>query len=261
MSTKVGQTQLESALSGIPKKFRSRLVERYGGLKAAFTSGQYDACGLRAAKFCEIMLRLLQDRLTGSYIAFGSKIPNFEVECGKLQQTLKSAGPESLRILLPKALAFLYSIRNKRGIGHEAGDVDANRIDAVTCARLADWCLCELMRVVHKLSLEQAQELLDAISGRQLPVVWSVLDRKRVLKPAMDYSSKTLVLLYSEPGFAVPAEDLFRWTEHSNMSVYRRDVLRRLHDKRLIEYDRETEMAVISPLGIQRVEEKILPAF
>jgi hypothetical protein len=46
--------------------------------------------------------------------------------------------------------------------------------------------------------------------------------------------------------------------EHSNPSVYRRDVLRRAHADRLIEYDERTKTVKISPLGIKRVEGKIL---
>jgi len=51
---------------------------------------------------------------------------------------------------------------------------------------------------------------------------------------------------------------LFKWTEHSNLSVYKRDVLRRLHSRRLIEYDESTEAIALSPLGIKEVEENIL---
>lgn len=43
------------------------------------------------------------------------------------------------------------------------------------------------------------------------------------------------------------------------MKNFRRDVLNKLHDKRLIEYDRETEMVTLSPTGAKQVEEDILP--
>ncbi len=166
-------------------------------------------------------------------------------------------------VTIPRALSFLYTLRNKRGIAHVGGDVDANQIDAVACLRIADWCLCELIRIVHALSLEEAQALLDAIAARQLPQIWSVVGKKRVLDNSLDYKSQTLLLLYSEkdsgiPTAGTPVEDLFAWTEHSNFAVYRRDILRPLHNQRLIEYDRETEVAIISPLGIKEVEAKLL---
>jgi len=49
-------------------------------------------------------------------------------------------------------------------------------------------------------------------------------------------------------------------TEHSNRAYYRRDILGKLHKDRLIEGDRDTEMAIISPTGIANVEEDVLPA-
>jgi hypothetical protein len=69
---------------------------------------------------------------------------------------------------------------------------------------------------------------------------------------------KTLLLLYSSQELAVPSEDLFEWTEHSNQAVYRRDVLKTLHKNRLIEYDKENQMVAISPLGIDKVEKELL---
>src|SRR6185369_4334658 len=97
-----------------------------------------------------------------------------------------------LRILMPRALVFLYSLRNKRDFGHAGGEVDANQIDSSTAVRLADWCMCELIRVSHTIPMEDAQLICDAISERELPVVWSVLGRKRVLDTSHGYREQTL---------------------------------------------------------------------
>jgi hypothetical protein len=71
-------------------------------------------------------------------------------------------------------------------------------------------------------------------------------------------SSQTLLLLHAPDG---PVEEpaLVSWLEHSNASVYRRDVLRRLHRERLIEYNATVRTALISPNGIVDVEERLLP--
>lgn len=252
-------SQLETALAGIQKSFRDRISATYLSLKKAFQEHQPDACGLGAGKFCEVMLRFLQQHLTTSHTPFGTKIVNFDVECQRLEQTPKTAGPESLRIIIPRALAFLYTLRNKRGIGHVGGDVEANAIDMATISRLADWCLCELIRVFHSLSLEDAQSLLDSVAERQISVVWSVAGKRRILDTKLDFTSKTLLLLYSDTSQALPASDLFSWVEHSNMTVFRRDVLRRLHKQRMIEFDEDLGMVMLSPAGAKRVEDEILP--
>ncbi len=259
MSTAKPEVTLDVTLGGVAPAFRGRLLKAYNGLKTAYVDGNFDACGLRAGRFCEVILRWAQEELTGTHAPFGTKLPNFKDECDKLEQTPKAAGHESVRILIPRALSLLYTLRNKRGIGHEGGDVDANAIDAATAVRIADWCVCELIRLHYSISLEEAQGICDAIAARQLPQIWDVFGKRRVLDPKLNYAQQTLLLLYSSPELGVPAEDLVSWTEHSNAAVYRRDVLWRLHKARMIEYDRDNEMAAISPKGIEKVEAELLP--
>jgi hypothetical protein len=47
----------------------------------------------------------------------------------KLTAAPKTAGAESERVILPRGLVFLYTMRNKRDFGHVGGDVDSNEID------------------------------------------------------------------------------------------------------------------------------------
>jgi hypothetical protein len=250
---------LEDALARLPAVLRSRLIERYGTLKSAYTNGQHDACGLRAGHFAEVLIRVLQHELTGSYTPLGQQLRRFDQEVDAVSQTPKPSGPESLRIIIPRALLFLSTLRNKRGIGHEGGDVDANEIDAATCVRVADWCLSELIRVVHTVSLEEAQALLDAIAEREVPHVWSGAGVKRVLDPSLSAREQVLVLLYSEPETAVPVEDLFGWVEYGRLDLFRTRVLHGLHKERMAEFDRQTETVLLTPRGAREVEDEILP--
>ena len=68
---------------------------------------------------------------------------------------------------------------------------------------------------------------------------------------------RSLVLLYHRQG-PVSEDHLFRWVEHSNASVYRRDILRPAHRSKLIEYDPSQHTAEISPIGIAYVEDNLL---
>jgi hypothetical protein len=252
---------LNSALSAIPAKFRRGITQSYLELKRRYNSARYDSswdsAGLSAGKFCEAVLRFLQYELSGNSIPFGTHIPNFADECQKLIKLPATTGVESLRVIAPRALIFLYTLRGKRGIGHVGGDVEANEIDASTVMRMCDWIVCELIRVYHSLSLEEAQALVDTLAERNLPNVWKVAGKKRVLHPGLNSLQQTLLLLYSEPETAVLCEDLFEWVEYATISTYKQNVLQKLHKQRLIEYDRETESIYISPLGIQEIEKII----
>lgn len=258
MSTpKHDAVSLENALASIPNKFRSRLIKHYHDLKRAHTRGDFDACGARAGKFAETMIRFIQDRLEGKHHPFGKSL-NLYDESRRLERLPAASGPEPFRVFLPRALCFLYTLRNKRGFAHIGGDVDSDPIDAAACVRVADWCLCELLRVVHSLSLEEAQALTNAIAAREVPDVWSVAGRRRVLRDGLDYKDETLLLLYSDPAEAVLIEDLLDWTEYSRMDHFKARVLAKLHRDRLIEWDKRTGAAHISPKGIARVEEELL---
>ena len=261
MRTEVMNTNnlsLDVALSSIPAILRKRLIKNYSTLKNQALEGQHDTIGHQAGKLSEVLLRILQHILTGTFVPLSQNLSNFKGECEKVEQTPKTAGPEGLRLLMPRAMVFMYTLRNKRDFGHAGGEVDANEIDAFTAMRMADWCLCELIRVCHQVPLEDAQLLCDAIAERKLPVIWNVLGKKRVLDTSLSYRDQTLLLLYSEIEAGVPTEDLFEWTEHSHRTNYRRDILAKLHKARLIEWDKEVEMAIISPSGIKEVEDSLL---
>lgn len=257
-STSKSKSPLESALAGVPAQFRERIIRTYVELKQRHKEGNHEAAGLSADKFAEATLRFLQKRLTGTHIPFGQHIQNFADECRKLVQLPKSSGSESERTTMPRALVFLYTLRNKRGIGHLGGDVDPNLIDSMTIARTADWIVCELIRIHHSLSLEEAQSIVDSLSTRDIPVIWEVAGKKRILKNDLEFKQQVLLLCYQQSENGVLVEDLLRWTEYSHPGMFRKAVLLRLHKKRFVEYDKETDIVYISPLGIKEVEEVIL---
>lgn len=262
MNTSQSNLTLETALSSIPQPFRSRIVKSYLEIKKRYRESLYttsfDSVGLSAGKLAESVLRFLQQFLTNSYTPFGTHIKNFPDECRKLVQLPTNSGLESLRVVIPRALVFLYTLRGKRGIGHVGGDVEANAIDIATIVRTSDWITCELIRIFHKLSLEEAQAMVDALSTRSIPDIWEVAGKRRILRTDLDYKQQVLLLTYTDTQGGVLTEDLYSWTGYSNFSAFKKVVLKYLHDHKLIEYDDTNEIVYISPVGIKEVEESIL---
>ncbi len=258
MSTKSLSPVLDTALAGIPKLFRTRLIKAYLDLKKNALESRNDAAGVAVGKFCETTVRFLQSKLLSSYTPFGTHIPNFPDECRRLMSSPSSSGTESERQIVPRALVFLYTMRNKRGIGHVGGDVDANSIDIAAMAKTTDWVICELIRVNHGLSLEEAQDIVDGLAVRQLPTIWEVAGKRRVLRDGLDTKEKALLLLYSCADSTVLLDDLCEWIEYSNLSVFRDKIVLPMHKSRLLEFDKETESVVLSPKGAALVEDKLL---
>jgi hypothetical protein len=263
LSTLKPDQHLELALKNIHRDFRKRIIASYLEIRrrhvqAIYDDKTFDAIGISAGKFCESVLRLLQQELTGSYIPFGNHIRNFVEECRALEKLQKSSGLEALRIIIPRSLMFIYTIRGKRGIGHVGGDIDANIVDINTITTVSNWIICELIRIYHGLSLEEAQSIIETLISRRIPLIWEVMGKKRVLRNDLTYKQKTLLLAYTTPDEGILVEDLFSWSEYSNFYDYKKHVLKPLHKDKLIEYDEDTGSIIISPLGIKEVENKIL---
>jgi hypothetical protein len=149
-------------------------------------------------------------------------------------------------------------MRNKRGIGHVGGDVDANSIDVSAMTKVADWIVCELIRLYHGLSLEEAQDIVDGLAIRQLPSIWEVAGKKRVLKEGLAAKDEALLLLYSSADSSIFIGDLCDWIEYSNPGVFKSKVIRPMHKARFLEFDEETESITLSPKGVVYIEDNLL---
>lgn len=252
---------LHSALAGVPTPIRDKIVKSYVELKRNLAESRPEAAGLSAGKLCESGVRLLQNRAFGAHTPFGKKIPNFADECRKIVGSTPSTPiTDSEKLVIPRALVFLYSMRNTRGIGHVGGDVDSNSVDAEVMGSVSDWIVCELIRIHHGLSLEEAQDLVDSLATRRTPDIWEIAGKRRVLRDGLTARDQALLLLYSTKDSAVLTEDLIQWVEYSNPRVFKAKVLNSLHKERLVEWDRSTDTVILSPKGTQEVEKRLLGA-
>lgn len=245
-----------STLSGIPLGLRSALLSAFTEIVRNFREERWEPSELNGGKLCEIVYTVLKGHVDGKMPSRPSKPRNFPDACRALEQANSDEFPRSIRIQIPRCLIALYEIRNNRGVGHVGGDVDPNQMDAKVVLESSKWLVAELVRVFHKVSTKEATATVESLIERTTPIIWEVGDRKRVLRTDLSMKDQTLLLLYSTTG-AVNEKQLVTWVEHSNASVYRRDVLRRAHRDRLIEYDENSGNAQISPTGIAYVEENL----
>ncbi len=244
----------EELLGLLPKTLREELFKAYNEIVKNYCEGRWEPSELNGGKLCEIVYTILNGYISETYPPKAQKPKNFTESCRKLEQY--SSCPRSIRIQIPRILIALYEIRNNRGVGHVGGDVDPNHMDAIAVLYVTKWIMAELIRVFHNLTTEKAAASVEMITERIIPVIWKIGDKYRVLKPELTMKEKTLLLVYQNRD-AVEESQLIKWVEHSNQSVYRRDVLKPLHKNKLIEYDKEKKTITISPLGISDVENKI----
>ena len=253
----------EDLLTGLPGGLRVPLVNHYTNIARNFLERRWEPSELNAGKLCEVVYSILDGATSTVYPPKPSKPPNMVAACHALEQrptALNRVGDRSLRILIPRMLLALYEVRNNRGVGHVAGDVNSNEMDATMVFSCANWILCELVRIFHQVSLEVASQAVTALVQRRLPEIWEIDGIKRVLRSGLRAREQTLVLLYSEPQW-VPVNEIRSWIEYRNSPQYRAKVLAPLHKTRHIEFDRTRDRIQMSPKGILEVEEEVLPAF
>ena len=243
-------------LGAVPAALEVELFDRYREIERNFRERRWEPSELNGGKLCEVAYSILRGHIDGSFPSSASKPPNFVDACIGLAKA-PSVFSRSVRIQIPRVLMALYEIRNNRGVGHVGGDVNPNYMDAVCVLQMAKWVVAELIRVFHDVSVDEASSLVDALSEREISLIWDTGQVKRVLDNSLTMLQKTLALLYSSTA-PLKESEILESLEHSNPSVFRRDVLRKAHKNRLLEYHQSERTLKISPLGVKKFEEEVL---
>ena len=243
-------------LGEVPASLEGELFDKYREIERNFRERRWEPSELNGGKLCEVAYTILRGHIDGTFPLTATKPGNFFDACQKLEQAPKSFS-RSHRILIPRILIALYEIRNNRGVGHVGGDVNPNHMDSVCVLHMAKWVVAELIRIFHVTTTDQAAKIVDSLSDREMPIIWDTGEVKRVLDTKLTMLQKTLALLYSSMG-TVNESDILASVEHSNPSAFRRDVLRKAHKNRLLEYDESAKTLQISPSGIQKFEDEVL---
>lgn len=251
------QLNFSAVFPQIPHDIRIRIEAAYSEILSNYLENRFEPSELNGAKFAESVFRLLEWHTTPthSYTPFGHSIKNFSDSIRKLENL--ASFPDSVRFHIPILISSIYTIRNKRGVGHMGGDINPNKMDATLIVNISKWVLSELVRLFHSISLSDAQTIVENLTVKEYPVVWDIFDKKRVLNNKLNYNEKTLVLLYSIYPNPALEPKLVYWLEYSNPTAFRKHVLVPLHKERMIEYDSISKYIVLSPKGVKFVEENI----
>jgi len=143
----------------------------------------------------------------------------------------------------------------KRQVGHVGGDVDSNRMDSQAVVQISGWIMGELVRVFHNIDTQTAQEIVDNLAERKIPIVWKLDGIKRILNPKLKFPNQILLLLSSQNG-KTDINKLFEWLDYSNKTYFKK-MLKKMHKDRLIDLSNQDSEVIILPPGLLVVE-KIL---
>jgi hypothetical protein len=245
-----------TALSSIPEGLRTELLEEYGKIVRNYQERRWQAAELNGGRFCEITYSIVRGYASKKFPDGATKPQNFPESCRRMEvEYPRGTVPQSIRISIPRILIGLYEIRNNRGVGHVGGDVDANHMDATYVLHAVKWIMAELVRIFHETDTGTASAAVESLVERTLPILWDAAGTTRVLDQSLSLREQTLLLLYATSQ-GLSETTLAASLDQTRISDYRR-VLRRLHQTRLADYNRATGQVLLSPLGIQEVEQKL----
>ena len=241
--------------SNIELSLVKRLLEYYQKLKQNFSFGKYEECEVNSAKFAETAFRILQYLTKQQYTPLDEDIRINDL-IKYLEDLPKNRHAVSIRILIPRVLWTVYTIRSKRGVIHTS-EIDPNLMDATFLVSACDWVLAELIRLFGTENPNEAQKIITIIVERTIPIIEEFDGDLKVLNPKLSVADKILLILYQKCPDYVATGDLKKWIK-TKSSSHISTVLRQLEDDAKI-YRRDKENK-ITRKGILYIEKK-LPSY
>jgi len=225
---------LATVRAGLMAAYNEQLVDEllqaYVETKKNFYLGHLRLSEVEGGRFCEAVLRILQQRTTGKFAPLGKQLDTDKV----IQQlaTIPSMGqPDAVRLHIPRAVRMVYDIRNKRDAAHLADGIDPNVQDATLVVSVLDWILAEFVRLHHAVPPNEAREIVENMVTRVAPTIQDFAGFLKVLNPGLSSQEHVLLLLYQCGAAGATYGQLEAWARPKMRSNLRR-TLRMLVDDR-----------------------------
>ena len=165
------------------------LLAAYDDLVSRHRSGDLEAALTKAGRFVEHVLRAIEYIRTGTAPL---EIKSVKNTTNALENV--STLPESLRLLIPRALyGMIYNIRSKRDAVH-VKEIDPRHIDVAMSVSAASWVIAELLRLYHVSDEASVEQSMLALSRTSIPFIESV-DGETIVGRKVDARTEMLLLL------------------------------------------------------------------
>ena len=235
----------------LPSELVDCLLEAYINAIKQYRKKEWKYFGNDVGQFIEIVIRIVEYLIQGSYTSLKEKLPIFNDKLLISWENNSKNKEDSYRIIIPRVLYSMYCMRNKRGIIHK-NHINPNFMDSSLLLNNMKWVLSELFRTTSQLSFDETNRIIEMINIKEYSLTWFIGNNVRILDTKMPCTMKILYLLLIESPKA--EDDLMNNIEYSNSSRFK-NILKKLHQERMIEYN--NGMCTLSPKGELKIEEYI----
>jgi len=183
---------LRNALPDIPSDIVDALETEFRHLESRFARRDWGPAEMNGGRFAEAVLRFLEWQESGGrYTPIGSQLNRQAI----LDRVRSNASmPDGLRFHVAKCTEILMDIRNKRDVAHLGAVIDVDKMDAHLVIRIAAWTLAEIIRGESNLSAQDAQDLIDRLSARHIPLVEEVGGDLIVVATSLSARKRALII-------------------------------------------------------------------
>ncbi len=244
----------------IPAELVDELFNKYDLLKNRFLSGYFDRTNfepaeLNGGKFSEIVFRILQHLTTNPavYTPLDAEVRFNDQTMAQFEHATDV--PDSIRIHIPRIIRAMHDVRNRRGVAHVSKQISPNLMDSTLVTSNADWVLAELIRFYANQSPEDAQEIVDSIVEKKIPLLWELDGLPVILDAKMEKQHSLLVFLYRKgsEGANIEEINIFLTGKLAKVKGFLTQLIRKVY----IVKSPNTGKYVISPSGAAFVEKNI----
>lgn len=217
--------QVRALLRSLPDELVDELLDEFEELRRRFILRDWGPSELNGGRFAEATLRVLEWMMNGTYTRLGTQLNRTSIIN---RVTNNTSLPEGFRFHVRRAADLLLDVRNRRDVGHLAGDIDVNRMDSELVLRLCSWILAEMVRELGQSHPEDAQNLIDKLSVEQVPWIEEIDGDLLVLETQLDATNRALLALHHAHPSAVRIEELRASVRYQNSTHFRTKVLEKL---------------------------------
>jgi hypothetical protein len=115
-------------LGALPPVLRQELIDELNKIERNYREGRWEPAELDGGRLAEVVYSIVSGHLDGKMPARSSKPAQMVQAIQRLEQYPATAGPRSMRVLIPRILLGVLDIRNDRDVGHTGGEVPSNHM-------------------------------------------------------------------------------------------------------------------------------------
>jgi hypothetical protein len=235
---------------GVPTELVTEALDAFSEAKRRYHLGDYRPQAVDGGRFSEAVGRIFQWATSGSYTPLGSSTFKMDAAIKSAESAAPSTtATDAMRLHIPRSVRVIYDIRNRRNTAHLRDGIDPNIQDASLVVANMGWIMAELVRHFHNVSPAEAQQLIEGLVSREVPMIQEFNGFPRLLK-TLGASDHCLVILYWA-GRALTKAELLAWITPSMRKNLPR-TLRGLHDRHLVHF--EGDSSEITRVGQRYVE-------